>query len=261
MILNAGIKPGQRGAIPPGQADYRLSPFIVPPACTSKWTQDLTLVGVGQHMHLTGKAMYMDVSRNGASIGPLRHNRRFDFNHQSSDPSALVTLKPGDQINLTCTYDTSGRTEETTFGDLSQNEMCISFVTYYPRQTDNVASFIPFPDGEENEHRTMCGMAPDGDIVQFTSTLPTMLQCVASGSVDSPEADEHVKEAGYGASDCYGAGGFTREVWQHCHKINQDTLMYYKMTDDSNYLMLGMHSAGHTGWSALALAGNGGMRV
>merc|ERR1719220_2797180 len=103
MMLNSGINPDQRPeAIPPGQADFHLSPFIVPPTCTNKWSQDLTVIGVADHMHLTGKTMYMDVSRNGASIGLLRQNRRYDFNHQSQEPSHITTLKRGDQINITC---------------------------------------------------------------------------------------------------------------------------------------------------------------
>lgn len=201
LILGGGTTPNQRDPIPSGIADFHLSPFIVPSECTNRWTSDLNVLGVGQHQHLVGTGMNIDVSRDGVSVGPLRRNRFFDFNHQSLEASGLGQLKPGDQLNLSCTFDTSERDFDTVFGELSEDEMCISFVFYYPLQAQaNVNIFTRInesDDGGEYDSWTRCGGAQE-EPLKFSATEPTYPQCVASGAIDSAEADAHIKDAGYG---------------------------------------------------------------
>ena len=55
-----------------------------------------------------------------------------DFNHQSLEPASISKLKKGDELTLSCTYDTSSRTVPTGFGDFTQTEMCWSAFMYYP---------------------------------------------------------------------------------------------------------------------------------
>lgn len=51
-------------------------------------------------------------------------------------------LKKGDELILSCTYDTSSRTSPTTFGDFTQTEMCWSAFMYYPAQRMNRAIYF-----------------------------------------------------------------------------------------------------------------------
>merc|ERR1719436_2378464 len=100
MRLNAGVLPSQRDPIPPGQAEFWLSPFIVPPQCTSSMTDDLTVLTVWHHAHLVATRVNVDVIRNGISLGPIRRERVYDFNHQSLEPTGFTTVKPGDQFTM-----------------------------------------------------------------------------------------------------------------------------------------------------------------
>jgi len=45
-----------------------------------------------------------------------------------------VTLRPGDRLNTHCVYNTADRVRSTRFGYASFSEMCMDFLTYYPRQ-------------------------------------------------------------------------------------------------------------------------------
>ena len=78
--------------------------------------------------------MSIEVEREGRNLGPLRHERRYDFNHQSIEPADLETLLPGDALYMNCHYDTSKTSDEVEFGDLTQQEMCYAIILYYPLQ-------------------------------------------------------------------------------------------------------------------------------
>ncbi|CAK9027001.1 DBH-like monooxygenase protein 2-like [Durusdinium trenchii] len=74
-------------------------------------------------------------------VGKLRREKLYDFNHQSLEPASVSKIKRGDQLVLSCTYDTSTRTGPTTFGDFTQTEMCWSAFMYYPAQSMNRAVY------------------------------------------------------------------------------------------------------------------------
>lgn len=59
-------------------------------------------------------------------LGPWK----FDFNAQVSYPTPL-TLRPGDRLVTTCTYQ-NPRDVTVTTGTASESEMCFNFVTAYP---------------------------------------------------------------------------------------------------------------------------------
>jgi len=145
ITLNSGTGNFQRPPIPVGMADYPLSPtFVYPSACTQNtWQEPLNILGVGHHMHLSGKRMEIAVERDGSYLGLLRNEHHYDFNHQSAEEPLIQRLYPGDQLTLQCWYDTTGRSEETSFGDLTQNEMCFAVMLYYPRQTVQDFGYLP----------------------------------------------------------------------------------------------------------------------
>jgi len=62
------------------------------------------------------------------------------------------------------------------------------------------------------------------------------------------------------AAECFQDGApFHPDNWMYCQKITDTINMYYTPLEDT--VMLGMHvTEGSTGWTALATAGNGGMK-
>lgn len=142
MMLNGGTGPWHRQAIPAGQKDFDIEPFVIPSSCTS-WSSPLTILGVGHHMHVVGKHMDISVYRNGESLGPLREEHQYDFNHQALGASPIGTLEPGDELYMNCRYDTSGVTDDVQFGDLTQQEMCFAVMLYYPLQKQQSFTYAP----------------------------------------------------------------------------------------------------------------------
>mmetsp|Transcript_29493 Transcript_29493/g.52757 ORF Transcript_29493/g.52757 Transcript_29493/m.52757 type:complete len:724 (-) Transcript_29493:399-2570(-) len=134
LTFNGGTNPDMRDALPSGQSQVTIN-FTVPPACTRKWTAPyINILGLLHHTHTLGKYLKIDVLRSGIYQGMLRHENQYDFNHQSLEESAIRKLYPGDELTLSCTYDTSSKTDPVSFGDLTQTEMCWSAAFYYPRQ-------------------------------------------------------------------------------------------------------------------------------
>jgi hypothetical protein len=135
--LNGGTHPTHRDPLPAGQADITLSTTVVPKECTNTWSvPSINVLGVVYHGHLIGKSFNIDVTNSvdGSYRGTLRREKRYDFNHQSLEPTHLNTISRGDELTFTCKYDTSSRTEPTEFGTNTQHEMCWSAFTYYPAQ-------------------------------------------------------------------------------------------------------------------------------
>ena len=85
------------------------------------------------NMHATGTRMTNQQRR----MGEIVHNGiadMFDFNQQGSQPvqQSPFQIRPGDAFTTRCTY--NGKSD-TVFGLSSQQEMCIAFLFYFPRQT------------------------------------------------------------------------------------------------------------------------------
>lgn len=136
-FISSGSRSYQRPPMPAGEKNYELSPFIIPSSCTvDAFATPITILGVGNHMHLAGLRTTMELQRDGVNLGPMRSEKYYDFNHQSSEPSFFRTLLPGDQINMHCHFDTSSHTEDVSFGEGSNQEMCLATLFYYPKQED-----------------------------------------------------------------------------------------------------------------------------
>jgi len=85
----------------------------------------------------------------------------FDFDQQGgyAVPQQPFEIQPGDSFKTSCQY----LSEDTVFGLSSQQEMCIAFLTYYPRQFIPYSGFeapfmcgydLPFPDCASDWEKT-----------------------------------------------------------------------------------------------------------
>jgi len=117
----------------PGGQDLVVRESSCPSQCTNKFKDELHVFGSFLHMHSLGKQMWTTHYRDEEF---LRTTNRadfyaFDFQQQTT---MNFTIKPGDRLNTHCTFDSRGRVGATNFGYASDAEMCMDFVTYYPRQ-------------------------------------------------------------------------------------------------------------------------------
>ncbi len=110
-------------SIPPGQALFEVSNEMPVPAKAGA----VTIWGVAPHMHGAGKTMKITSQTNGQTQC-LVDVGNWDFHWQSFNMyETPLTVNGGDQIKITCGYDTLGRSIVTTGGESTEDEMCIGF--------------------------------------------------------------------------------------------------------------------------------------
>ena len=105
--------------IPPGQSLFEVSGDNPVPMQAG----NVTLWGVAPHMHGAGKTLKVT-----AESQCLIDVGNWDFHWQGfamyENP---LTVKGGDMVKITCGYDTMGRSNVTTGGEGTQDEMCMAF--------------------------------------------------------------------------------------------------------------------------------------
>ncbi|WAS90799.1 monooxygenase [Nannocystis punicea] len=93
---------------------------------------DFTLWGVWPHMHNLGKELRVTANHPGSEVCLAQVNR-YNFHWQRfafyEEP---VQVRAGDVLQITCTYDTTGRDTPTTWGFGTDDEMCIGFFYITP---------------------------------------------------------------------------------------------------------------------------------
>lgn len=102
-----------------------------PSACTSRWPNEIHVFASALHMHSYGSAIYTVLSRNGSRVGYTNRIEFWDYGLQQQTPMDLV-LKPGDQLNTVCLFNTQSSANSVNFGPASSDEMCLNFLSYYP---------------------------------------------------------------------------------------------------------------------------------
>jgi len=124
--------------IPPLTDSYK-TPADCPKECLkygmdSKGISEVNLFGIVQHSHLLGRAMELKHIRNGKELKPINVDKTYDFDYQELRMiSTEIKLKAGDSLRQECTYNSSSRQTFTTGGQSTTDEMCLSFVAYYPK--------------------------------------------------------------------------------------------------------------------------------
>jgi len=86
------------------------------------------------HSHLIGAKMKTRHFRNGTELPPISVDDSYDFNfqeHRYLPQERLV--KAGDSLITECVYNSMSRSGLTVGGLSSREEMCLSFLVYYPR--------------------------------------------------------------------------------------------------------------------------------
>ncbi|XP_031571436.1 DBH-like monooxygenase protein 1 isoform X2 [Actinia tenebrosa] len=138
--LSVGLGVSSWMVIPPNQ-DHWITTGYCRKECTQKTLESSPLPEKGikiissfLHTHLAGRAIWTQHVRDGVQLPDIARDNNYDFNFQEIQVHAKeIHFRPGDEMIQQCKYNTKDRTK-TTFGGLSTSEeMCINFITYYPR--------------------------------------------------------------------------------------------------------------------------------
>nr|CAB3263918.1 DBH-like monooxygenase protein 1 homolog [Phallusia mammillata] len=86
------------------------------------------------HSHLLGRSLELKHVRNGTELEPIASDNNYDFNYQETRTLPQeVTIKPDDSLQMLCNYNSKGRSNVTYGGFGTYQEMCVSFLYYYPK--------------------------------------------------------------------------------------------------------------------------------
>jgi hypothetical protein len=119
--------------LPVGASKFSIS---CPGTCTETFLNNsITLISAQLHMHAVGDAIKVEHTRAGEVLNTFK-TEYYDYAFQDIVPAseaAGVVVQPGDGFDIECVYKTN---EQIYFGPESHNEMCISFIMYYPKLSD-----------------------------------------------------------------------------------------------------------------------------
>lgn len=133
-IMEVGIEYINKMAIPPRQKTFKLvgdcisecTNIGLPPAGIHIFASQL-------HTHLTGKKVYIQHVRNGKELPLINYDYHYSPHFQTIKMlQKSVHIRPGDALVTTCEYDTTKRMKATIGGFAISDEMCVSYLHYYP---------------------------------------------------------------------------------------------------------------------------------
>ncbi|XP_064399035.1 DBH-like monooxygenase protein 2 homolog [Halichondria panicea] len=157
--------------IPPGTPDFTINAF-----CSRECTQahlpseGIQVFGNLLHTHLAGHGLVVDHFRDAEcglleQLEPIDENRRYDFNYQQyTILPKTVTVLPGDELKLSCFYGTSDKSQVTLGGESTRDEMCFSFLYYYPKTELDYCGSLPVADAYEEFARQYVNSSMHSDL-------------------------------------------------------------------------------------------------
>jgi hypothetical protein len=113
----------------PGQSSIQVTNQLALPSFVGQYD----VWGVFPHMHTLGKVLHLELDHAGTTQC-LIDVPRWDFNWQQGYfyDTAPLAAAGGDTVRISCTFDTTSRTATTTFGEGTNDEMCLAFVYVSP---------------------------------------------------------------------------------------------------------------------------------
>ncbi|KAG0423362.1 hypothetical protein HPB47_000878 [Ixodes persulcatus] len=134
-ILEIGLEYTDKMAIPPRQPAFDLTGYCIS-ECTRVALPEsgITLVAAQLHTHLTGQRVWVKHVRGGSELGEMARDDHFSTHFQEIRLlKDRLQLMPGDALVITCRYDTADRENVTLGGFGITEEMCVSYIHYFPK--------------------------------------------------------------------------------------------------------------------------------
>ncbi|GAA6098113.1 DBH-like monooxygenase protein 1 homolog isoform X1 [Tachysurus ichikawai] len=137
-VIETGVWVSLYHMLPPGMQDYvtegHCMQECLQESLESEMPSGIQVFAVLLHAHLAGRAIRTRHFRQQVELPPLSSDDQFDFNFQEFQPlNPERQLLPGDSLITECIYNTEGRKNMTWGGLSTRDEMCLSFLLYYPR--------------------------------------------------------------------------------------------------------------------------------
>jgi len=146
---------GLYSGVPLGGIPAGIQSFVVQSECTGRMTanafpEGMWITAVTPHMHGIGVSHEIEVLRENEDgewyqAMVIWTQRSWDNNWQGNrflrHPG--VFIEPGDRLRIRCEFNTMNRTQETRNGEGFEDEMCINYISYYPRTQISICAEFP----------------------------------------------------------------------------------------------------------------------
>ncbi|XP_032647488.1 DBH-like monooxygenase protein 1 [Chelonoidis abingdonii] len=147
-VIEAGLWVSLFHNIPPGMPEFMSEGHCtlecLEEALDAERPSGIHVFAVLLHAHLAGRAIRMRHFRKGEEQKLLAYDDEFDFNFQEFQYlKEERTILPGDNLITECRYSTVDRIRMTWGGLSTRNEMCLSYLLYYPRINLTRCASIP----------------------------------------------------------------------------------------------------------------------
>ncbi|KAG8329654.1 DBH-like monooxygenase protein 1 [Homalodisca vitripennis] len=120
--------------IPPWQHTYKTAGYCDFHCTHSTLPSEINVISALLHSHRAGREITLRHIRAGVELPPFAQDKTYDFKYQQSRVSVEEQqILPGDEIITECVYNTASRSAPTVGGYSTKQEMCLGFITYYPR--------------------------------------------------------------------------------------------------------------------------------
>ncbi|XP_077208807.1 DBH-like monooxygenase protein 1 [Paroedura picta] len=147
-VIEAGLWVSLFHNIPPGMPEFMSEGHCtlecLKEALDAEKPSGIHIFAVLLHAHLAGRAIRVRHFHNGDEQQLLAYDDDFDFNFQEFQYLREERLiLPGDNLVTECHYSTVNRSHVTWGGFSTRNEMCLSYLLYYPRLNLTRCASIP----------------------------------------------------------------------------------------------------------------------
>ncbi|XP_048387110.2 DBH-like monooxygenase protein 1 homolog isoform X2 [Stegostoma tigrinum] len=137
-VIETGVWVSLYHMIPPNMSSYisqgHCTMECLQEALSLEKTSGIHVFAVLLHSHLAGRALRIRHFRNNVEQPLLAHDDEFDFNFQEFHHLKKErVLQPGDSLVTECQYNTTSRSNMTWGGLSTRDEMCLSYLLYYPK--------------------------------------------------------------------------------------------------------------------------------
>jgi len=204
---NGVIKPFTVGPIDAGVDKVRRQ-GTCPGTCTSEFASDITVFASFLHMHYFGHKIVLEHYDSSKQLIATRGRVDFwdnGYQHLLQGSNHSFTVARGESLHTQCYYDASTVSSNIPFGGGTDDEMCMIFVMYYPRQFRGQDS-----NGKDIELST-CGISTNLGNSDLAQT------CGAWGmSGASPFVGNHVNDQ-INATDVYSTSAMSSISTHTCY--------------------------------------------
>lgn len=208
-LLTFGVNGNQKSIQIPAQTDELKIKEICYPQCIDRFipNEGVYVISGFLHAHLAGRSMRTSLVRNGKIIKHLIDSPTYDFNYQYANDIEPTKLMKGDALITECTYSTMDRTQFTTFGFSTNDEMCYSFLYYYPEQPAFVQCFSPFTDQSiSNLYKSLADNSllsgiSFNPLLSISTNINNIFQALKNFIPSSPDLVQKFKEYFSGSKD------------------------------------------------------------